>query len=118
MPRDRATVLDIVLACRRIQRFTSGLGRDEFLGDEKTQSAVLHQLLVIGEAAKRVSGSFRDAHVQVPWRDMAGMRDRLVHQYDAVDLDEVWKTIETEISRVLTLLEPTVGDEPATELGR
>lgn len=109
MPRDRATVLDIVLACRRIQRFTTGLSRDGFLSDEKTQSAVLHQLLLIGEAAKRVSDSFRAAHTAVPWRDMAGMRDRLVHQYDAVDLDE---TIQTEVPRVLSLLEAMAGDEP------
>jgi len=113
MPRDDATVLDIVLACRRILRFASGLSRQTFLDDEKTQSAVVHQLLLIGEATKRLSDAFRDSHPGIPWRDIARMRDRLIHHYDAVDLDEVWKTIEADVPDLLARLEPLVpGDDP------
>jgi uncharacterized protein with HEPN domain len=113
MPRDDATLLDIVLACRRIQRFAAGLSLETFLGDEKTQSAVVHQLLLIGEATKRLSDEFRASSPEVPWRDIARMRDRLVHHYDAVDLDEVWKTVKTDVPDLLTRLKPFVpGDDP------
>jgi uncharacterized protein with HEPN domain len=112
MPRDDATALDIVLACRRILRFASGLSRETFLGDEKTQSAVVHQLLLIGEATKRLSDAFRDNHSEVPWRDIARMRDRLIHHYDAVDLEEVWKTVEADVPDLLARLEPLIPDNP------
>ncbi|MHC4973986.1 MAG: HepT-like ribonuclease domain-containing protein [Planctomycetota bacterium] len=112
MPHDDATVLDIVLSCRRIQRFTAGLTRETFLADEKTQSAVVHQLLVIGEATKRLSESFQAAQAEIPWRDIARMRDRLVHHYDAVDLDEVWKTVASDVPDLLARLEPIVPEEP------
>jgi uncharacterized protein with HEPN domain len=111
MPRDDATVLDIVLACRRILRFASGQSRQEFLDDEKTQSAVVHQLLLIGEATKRLSDAFRDSLPEVPWRDIARMRDRLIHHYDAVDLDEVWKTVEADIPPLLARIGPLIPDD-------
>jgi uncharacterized protein with HEPN domain len=89
MTRDDAAILDILKAARLAQRFVAGMDRDSFLADEKTQSAVVHQLLVIGEAAKRVSDAIRTAHPSVPWASMAGMRDKLIHAYDDVDLEEV-----------------------------
>ena len=92
MPRDDAIVLDIVLACRRIRRFAAGFSRETLLAEEKTQSAIVHQLQGVGEATKRLTTSFRESHADIPWRDIARMRDRLIHHYDAVDLDEVWKS--------------------------
>jgi uncharacterized protein with HEPN domain len=84
-----------------------------FLDDEKTQSAVVHQLMIIGEGTKRLSDAFRDSHPQIPWRDIARMRDRLIHHYDAVDLDEVWKTVETDVPDLLARLEPLApGNDP------
>ena len=65
-----------------------------FLADLKTQSAVLHQLLILGEAAKRLSQLFRDAHAHIPWPLITGMRDKLIHHYDVVDLGVVWETIQ------------------------
>lgn len=72
-----------------------------FLEDYKTQSAVLHQLMVIGEAVKRLSVEFRDDHPVVPWSLIAGMRDKLIHGYDIVDLDEVWRTAEVDVPELL-----------------
>jgi uncharacterized protein with HEPN domain len=106
MRRDDATVLDIVLACRRIIQFRGLLDRAAFLADEKSVSAVLHQVLVIGEAVKRLTDSFRDAHPTVPWRKIAGMRDRLIHGYDNVALEEVWKAVDADVPALLAYLEP------------
>jgi uncharacterized protein with HEPN domain len=66
------------------------LDKVAFLSDDKTQSAIVHQLLVLGEAAKRLSEAFRVQHARVPWRMIAGVRDKLMHEYDDVDLEEVW----------------------------
>jgi uncharacterized protein with HEPN domain len=106
MDRDDATLLDIANAARLIQTFIQGMTKEAFLGDLKTQSAVLHQVMVIGEAAKRLSEVFRERHPILPWALMAGMRDHLIHGYDAVDLEEVWKTATRDIPEVLIKLEP------------
>lgn len=106
MPRDDATLLDMANAARLVLGFTQGMDKPTFLQDAKTQSAVLHQLLVVGEAVKRLSPAFRDAHPERPWRRMAGMRDKLIHADDAVDLDEVWRVVEKELPPLLAWLEP------------
>ena len=82
MSRDDATSGDIIKACGLIGQFIAGQRKDAFLADAKTQSAVLHQLLIVGEAAKRLSQGFRDQLPSIPWRRIAGMRDKLIHGYD------------------------------------
>jgi uncharacterized protein with HEPN domain len=105
MSRDEAWILDMVTACRRILEFREGFDREGFLADGKTQSAILHQLMIVGEAAKRVSGSLRDAAPSVPWQLVAGMRDNLIHGYQAVDLEEVWRTVDHDVPELIDLLE-------------
>ncbi len=97
MWRDEATLLDILRAARLALEFRGQLQKAAFLSDLKTQAAVLHQLLVLGEAVKRLSTPFRDQHAEVPWKAVAGMRDRLLHGYDDVDLDLVWKTLDEDL---------------------
>ncbi len=104
MSRDEANLLDIVAAARLCREFVQGMDREAFLEDVKTRSAVLHQLLVLGEATKRLSDGFRAAHPEIPWRAISGMRDRLIHAYDAVDLDIVWSTLDREIPKLLEAL--------------
>ena len=111
MPRDDATLLDILKAARLVVEFKGKLAKKAFLRDIKTQSAILHQLLVIGEAVKRLSEDFRAGHPEIPWLRIAGMRDKLIHAYDAVDLDEVWKTITKDIAPLISFLEPLVPQE-------
>ena len=114
MPRDETTLLDIVHAARLAQEFAAGLSREAFLKDLKTQSAVLHQLLILGEAVKRLSSGFRAAHPTISWTPMAGMRDKLIHAYDEVDLEQVWLTLERDIPLLLKQLEllSVEPDEP------
>jgi len=106
MSRDDATVLDILKAARLIVKFKGKLTKPAFLKDLKTQSAILHQLLILGEAVKRLSDEFRVNQPGTPWTSIAGMRDKLIHEYDVVDLDEVWKTVTKDIPGLISHLEP------------
>ena len=108
MRRDDATLLDIQNAAQLALEFVRGVDKAAFVADAKTHSAVLHQLLVLGEAVKRLSREFRDAHSELPWRVMAGMRDNLVHEYDSVDLDEVWKTVQDDLPKVISALKTLI----------
>ena len=110
--RDAAAVLDILTAARLVLEFRGDLAREAFLKDAKTQSAVIHQFLVMGEAAKRISEEFKTRHPQVPWREMARMRDKLVHHYEAVDPKEVWRAIEEDIPALLKTLGPAAPLAP------
>jgi uncharacterized protein with HEPN domain len=106
LPRDDAHVLDILKAARLAIEFKGSADKAAFLADAKTQSAVLHQLLVIGEAVKSLSPEFRAAHSEVPWRLIAGTRDKLIHFYEGVDLEEVWKMVTSELPELIRLIEP------------
>ena len=110
MQRDAATLLDIVRAAQLIVAFLQGIDRAGFEHDLKTQSAVLHQLMVMGEAVKRLSLELRERHPEVPWALVAGMRDRLIHGYDAVDRDEVWRTATVDVPDLLLLVQPLAPD--------
>ncbi|MBI3491737.1 MAG: DUF86 domain-containing protein [Acidobacteria bacterium] len=114
MSRDDAVALDMLTAARRAVEFASGLTEDELGTDFKTQSALLHQLLVLGEAAKRLSDSFRDAHPETPWKAIAGMRDRIIHGYDDVDLREVWRTVDSDLPTLIVTLERLVPPKPSS----
>jgi uncharacterized protein with HEPN domain len=112
MKNDQATLLDIVLACRRIGRHLAGVDPQVFHGDEKTQDAIIRQIEILGEAAKRLTPAFRDAHPHLPWKAMAGMRDLLIHQYDQVLIPEVWSTATVDVPAILTAIEPLLPSEP------
>lgn len=96
-PRDRTYIWHIQDAIARIEGYLVGVGRDDFLEKPLVQDGVLHQLQIIGEAAKRLSRSFREETAEIPWVDIAGMRDKIVHDYLGVDLDIVWQTAVRDI---------------------
>jgi uncharacterized protein with HEPN domain len=87
--RDAAGLLDMISASRQILSFVEGVTSETFLRDPKTQSAVIHQVLILGEACKRLTPEFRNAHPTVPWAVIARTRDILIHHYEGVDLDEM-----------------------------
>jgi uncharacterized protein with HEPN domain len=78
--------------------------------DTKTQDAVIRNLEILGEATKNLSEELRNAHTNVPWKSMAGARDRLIHHYFGVNLDIVWQIVSTELSRV-TEQPPQIDEE-------
>ena len=96
---------DVLNAGKLILEFIEGFDKRNFVSDRKTRSAVLYQLIVIGEAVKRLSKEFRDQHAHIPWGLMAGMRDHLIHGYDLVDWDEVWQTAKKDIPDLLRKIE-------------
>ncbi len=106
MVRDEAVLLDIVRAAQLVLEFRLDMDKVAFCDDLKTQSAMLHQLMVMGEAVKRLSVEFRICHSEVPWALIAGMRDKLIHGYDIVDLEQVWQTAVEDVPELLSLIEP------------
>ncbi len=88
---------DILAAMASIERFIEGMGVEEFQADDKTTSAVIRKFEIIGEASRNIPEEVKQKHPEVPWKEMAGMRDRLIHAYFGVDYNLVWTTIKTRI---------------------
>jgi uncharacterized protein with HEPN domain len=87
--------------------FVEGLSKDDFLTDKRTQQAVIMSLVIIGEAATKVMDGFTEftqAHPEVPWRSMRGMRNRIAHGYFDINLDVVWETVQTALPDLLKQL--------------
>jgi len=92
-PRETLDYLrDILEMMDKVKRFIGDMSFNEFASDDKTSFAVFRALEVIGEAAKQVPSPVRRRHPDVPWRRMAGMRDRLIHGYFGVDVEIIWET--------------------------
>jgi uncharacterized protein with HEPN domain len=96
MKSDRVYCEQMVDAVEKIGQFVHGFDKDAFLKDQKTQSAVIMQLALIGELAKRVSAETKSA-VNVPWKEIAGFRDRAIHDYYQIDLQIAWDTISLDL---------------------
>jgi uncharacterized protein with HEPN domain len=108
---DEAGVLDMLQAARRIAEYTSSIDEATFFSDWRAQSIVLHQTMILGEAAKRISEDFRAEHPDIPWRRIAGMRDVLIHGYDEVRLPDVWSAATNDVPALVPALERTAPQE-------
>jgi len=95
---------DLVEAAERAIEFTEAMTYKGFSKDEKTVYAVVRAIEVMGEAVKNIPGEVRDAYPAIPWREMAGMRDKLIHEYFGVDRSIVWQTVREDIPQLLPLL--------------
>ncbi len=106
---DRLVAQQMLDAVQRIRAIVQGQTREAFDGDEVRQLALLQLIQVLGEAASRTTAAFRDAHPELPWTQMIGMRNRIVHGYDDVDPDIVWRVATEDAEPVLAGLERLVG---------
>ena len=111
MRRDDAYLLDMLLASRDAVQFADGLTFLQFERSRLHQNAILKAIETIGEAAAQISQETRQAYSEIPWPEIIGMRNRLVHGYFDVNLERVWETVQQNIPRLIFLIEPLVPPE-------
>jgi uncharacterized protein with HEPN domain len=108
MRDDRALLIDMLEFARLVQERRANLVRSAFDADPMLQLGIAHALQNIGEAARQVSQNGRELVPDLPWKQIVGMRHRIVHEYFSVDRDRVWDTASLDIPLMVTLLEPVV----------
>jgi len=96
----------IIESIERIEEYTSDISEEGFKENELVQDAVIRRIEIIGEAAKRLNDSTRSEYGDIQWRDIAGMRDNLIHRYFGVDLNQVWQTVQKDIPELKNTLGP------------
>jgi uncharacterized protein with HEPN domain len=101
-------VMDISDAINKIEDFMRDMTSDQFIADIKTAYAVIRALEIIGEAAKKIPEEIKTQFPKIPWRQMAGMRDKLSHEYFGVDLRVVWRTVKEDLPRLKANLKPLI----------
>ena len=111
MNRDAVHLVDIITSVRAIRAYVAGASREVFLQDTQLQDSVIRRPEIIGEAVGRISKRFRDRNPDIPWSEIRGMRNTLIHRYDDIDMDVVWETVEQDIPRLIAQLEPLVSEE-------
>ncbi len=108
MSRDEVYLLDMLIAARKARGYAAGMSWEEFGKSEVHQEAVVRMLEIVGEAARRVSESMRATLPSVPWRQVIGMRNFLVHEYFRIDRRTVWETLERDVPDLIRVLERVV----------
>ena len=109
--RDQDYLGDICEAINRIRAYASEIDYEEFLGDQKTQDAVIRNLEIIGEAIKNLSNTVRKGHPQIPWKDLAGMRDKMIHHYFGLNYEIVWTIIKKELPQLLPQMKKILAED-------
>lgn len=111
MRNDMTYLLDMLLAARHIGEFTAGMDRAQFMASLLHQNAVIRLIQVIGEAARLVSQETKNAQPEIPWHQISGMRNHVIHRYFDVNLDYVWDVVERDAPELVALLAPLVPKE-------
>jgi uncharacterized protein with HEPN domain len=96
---------DMRAAIRKIERYTTGMDQEQFRQDEKTVDAVVRNLEILGEATRQLPEDFTTRHPGVPWRQMAGLRNRIVHDYFGLDLEIIWEVIRHDLPELQVRLD-------------
>ena len=112
MPRDELRLRHMLDAARKVIAFADGRSRSDLDTDEQLTLAIVRLLEIIGEAARQVTSETRAAHPGIPWREIAGTRDRLIHGYFEVDLDVVWSIATNDLPGLVDSLETMLGTQP------
>jgi uncharacterized protein with HEPN domain len=110
--RDAGSIWDMVHAIHRIQEFTANLTDEAYLDSALIQSAVERQFEILGEAARRLSDEFRQAHPEIDWRRIIGLRNILIHRYDEIRQQTIWTTVISELQPLLAQLESLLSSLP------
>ena len=105
MKDDLAFIEHILLCIDKIQEYTKNLTTQDFNSNELIQDAVIRNIEIIGEATKKISKDLKSQYQEIPWKEMSGMRDKLIHDYFGVDVDVVWKTVNEDIPYLKSLIE-------------
>ena len=105
---------DIIESISKIENFVGDMRYEDFVADEKTSSAVIRHLEIIGEASKHVPDFIREKYSDIPWADMARMRDKIIHFYFGVDYDIVWKVVKNRLPEIQQQLRRVVSELKAT----
>jgi uncharacterized protein with HEPN domain len=108
MSRNQEAVIDIVEAIKLILQYSANQDFDALAANVEKQDAILRRITIIGEATKRLTQDFRAQHPNIPWKEMAGIRDVITHDYDEVDLSEVWTVIRNDLPQLLPELETLI----------
>ena len=118
MRRERseaASLYDMLQAAEATLRHVSGKSRDDYEQDELIRHAVERSIEIVGEAARRISKKFRDEHLEIPWRAVMATRNILVHDYDDVDNDIVWRIVTDHIPVLISQLRPLIPPYPKSQ---
>jgi uncharacterized protein with HEPN domain len=98
MHKNDLAYTDHILDCiKKIRKFTKGIEKKEFEKNDLIQDAVIRNFEIIGEASKRISKDFKKVYYDIPWKEISGMRDKLIHDYLGVDIEVIWKTITQDL---------------------
>ncbi|PZO14668.1 MAG: hypothetical protein DCF25_14680 [Leptolyngbya foveolarum] len=111
MPRDLHSLFDIVHSAELVVQYTNGVLEEDFSTDEQLQDATIRRLLVIGEAAGRISEAGRNELSTIDWPKIRGLRNRLVHEYDNISLEIVWAIAQTEMTDLVSKIKPLLPTE-------
>lgn len=106
--RDAASLWDMVQAIRLVQSFIADLSYEDYLDSRRDQMAVERGLEILGEAARRVSEDFQQAHPEIDWRNTIGLRNVIIHRYEQVQQDRLWAIVTVVLPMLLAQLEPLV----------
>jgi uncharacterized protein with HEPN domain len=101
MLRDKQALIDISTAIQQTLLYAQGIDQDNLQQDDEKQAAILYRLIVIGEATKRLSDELREQYPMIPWGQMAGLRDVVIHDYDELDFDILWNVIHINLPDIL-----------------
>ncbi len=110
MERELQSLLDMLQSAQIVMDYIKGRSQDDLTTDLQFQDAIIRRLLIIGEASKRIPESTRQTLTTIPWVAISGMRNRLVHEYDEIDLDVVWDTIVHNLPALILELQKLVAE--------